>query len=228
MPLVFFHGWGFSHTIWLSLAQALEKDYELYLVDLPGYGKSVSLDWESFKTELLHQLPEAFAIAGWSLGGLFASRLTIEEPSHITHLVNIASSPCFIRERDWPGVDKQVFAEFCSNLVAEPLETLMKFVGLQLNGQSLQKKHLSLPSALSLQEGLKILAEWDLREALGRIMKPTCFMFGRLDTITTRRTMAAMQARYPQFRYILFSKAAHMPFLAEQEMFITCLREFVQ
>lgn len=227
-PVVFFHGWGFDHQIWLSLVPELVDHYQLYLVDLPGYGHSSRMGWGDFKTHLLAQLPEHFAVAGWSLGGLFASRLTIEAPSRVTHLINIASSPRFIREKDWPGVDKGVFDAFCANLVASPIHTIEQFVGLQLNGKSWQAQNFPLAQSTSLEEGLEILANWDLREALFSVERPTCFMFGRLDAITTRRTMAVMQQKYPQFSYIMFSKAAHIPFLAEKEAFISSLMRFLQ
>ncbi|HGK6671911.1 TPA: alpha/beta fold hydrolase, partial [Legionella pneumophila] len=48
-PLVFFHGWGFDHRVWLPLARLLSTRYCLYLVDLPGFGQSPVMSWEVFK-----------------------------------------------------------------------------------------------------------------------------------------------------------------------------------
>ena len=101
--LVLLHGWGFDSQIWHSIQPELSNRYQLYLVDLPGFGLSPSVDWENFKSILLKQLPAHFAIAGWSMGGLFATRLAIEAPCRVSHLLNIASSPCFIRLRYLPS-----------------------------------------------------------------------------------------------------------------------------
>ena len=39
-PIVFFHGWGFDHQIWLPLVPLLNNKYQLILVDLPGFGQT--------------------------------------------------------------------------------------------------------------------------------------------------------------------------------------------
>ncbi|CDZ78414.1 Pimelyl-[acyl-carrier protein] methyl ester esterase [Legionella massiliensis] len=225
-PLVLFHGWGFDHRIWLDLASALAKDYQLYLVDLPGFGMSPLMSWEKFKEKLLRQLPPDFAIAGWSMGGLFATRLALEEQQRVSHLVNIASSPRFIKEKSWPGVDKAIFDNFFRNLAIDPGETISQFVTLQLGKQPNRYQNQHMPETASLKAGLDILASWDLREELHQFKKPACFMFGRLDAITPRVTMTAMQKMYPTFDYVMFNKAAHMPFLSHQDEFLTILEQF--
>ena len=137
-PLVCFHGWGFEHRIWLPLAHKLANIYQLYLIDLPGFGLSSFMPWEKFKQELLSQLPAQFILLGWSLGGLFATRLALEEYDCVDHLINIASSPCFIKKENWPGLEKNVFDSFCRNLTQTPQETLAKFIALQLQHSAYQ------------------------------------------------------------------------------------------
>lgn len=222
-PLVFFHGWGFDHKIWLQLAHAIGNQYQLYLVDLPGFGLSPLMSWDVFKRNLLQQLPSSFSLVGWSMGGLFATRLAIEEPTRLKQLITISSSPRFIKDVGWPGVDKTVFEGFFTNLTSDPQQVISEFVQLQLKNQSYQYHNQQMPSPLSLQTGLRILADWDLREPLRYFDKPACFIFGRLDAITPRTTMAVMQKSYPQFEYLMFTKAAHMPFLSHQDEFITVL-----
>ncbi|WP_019217049.1 alpha/beta fold hydrolase [Legionella tunisiensis] len=227
-PLVLFHGWGFDHRIWLQLARLLSNRYCLYLVDLPGFGQSSLMSWDIFKKQLLQQLPKHFAIAGWSMGGLFATRLAIEESERITYLLNIASSPRFIKEKNWPGVEQAVFDNFFLKLASEPTKIISEFVALQLKDQSF---HYSVPPNLSLpglETGLQVLADWDLRQSLYTLTKPTGFIFGRLDAITPRMTMAIMQKRYPNFDYVMFDNAAHMPFLSDQDEFIAILERILR
>ncbi|WP_028387683.1 alpha/beta fold hydrolase [Legionella fairfieldensis] len=226
-PLVLFHGWGFDHRVWLPLATRLEKEYQLYLVDLPGFGLSSPMDWVFFKQKLLQQLPDSFALIGWSMGGLFATRLAIEEPSRISHLMNIATSPYFIKEQNWPGITKTVFAGFYSNLIKNPQATLSEFIRLQLNGQTYEYPHEQKLAPHSLQQGLQILAQWDLRVSLQDFNRPTCFIFGQLDAIVPRTTMEAMQKRYSAFDYFMFTKAAHLPFLSHPDELITVLRRLL-
>ena len=227
-PLVLFHGWGFDHQIWYPLLPLIRSKYQLFLVDLPGFGLTPLMEWEPFKIKLLQQLPSNFAVAGWSMGGLFATRLAIEEPAHVSHLISIASSPRFIRESQWPGVDIEIFNGFYQDLARHPTRTLQQFMTLQLQGQPIPLSIIEQsPAVPSLQAGLELLLYWDLRQALTQLRLPAFYMFGRLDTITPRTTMAIMQKRYPHFDYYLFPKAAHVPFLSHQEEFINALDEFL-
>lgn len=236
--LVFFHGWGFDHQIWLNLANSLAKNYRCYLVDLPGFGFSSAMNWECFKLNLLKQLPTSFTLIGWSMGGLFATGLALEEERSVKQLINIASSPKFVAGTNWPGIKKEVFQQFFANLATNPQQTLTQFVRLQLKVPSSaenkpQQFHkglnfnyqASLPSVVSLQAGLDLLADWDLRERLDKFTKPCTFFFGGLDAIVPRATKAAMQKRYPDFNYQLFPKAAHIPFLSHPVEFMYALEQ---
>lgn len=224
MPLVLFHGWGYDSHIWQTLFPHLSSQYQVYLVDLPGFGASDYLDWQEFKNSLLNRLPERFAIAGWSMGGLFATRLAIEAPTRVTHLLNIASTPRFIQDVDWPGVERSAFQAFYDNLATDPLKTLTQFMGLQWQGYTAPSR---IPSLPSLTAGLEVLLTWDLRDALAELTMPVCFLFGRLDTITPRKLMTTMQTRYPQFDYKLFHQAAHVPFLSHTELFLELLQAWL-
>ncbi len=229
-PLVLFHGWGFDIKIWSPLLPLLTNQYQLYLVDLPGFGLTQPMEWDVFKSTLLKQLPERFALAGWSMGGLYATRLAIEVPERVTHLINISSSPYFIRENHWSGVAIQIFRAFYEDMKRDPLGTLRQFIALQLQDQTEMPSFmpLSAPSEVGLQEGLNTLVNWDLRQSLVHLDMPVLYMFGRLDTIIPRKTMLIMQAAYPRFKYILFSKAAHVPFLSHSDDFNIALEEFLQ
>jgi pimeloyl-[acyl-carrier protein] methyl ester esterase len=227
LPLVFFHGWGFDSQIWQSLVPYFIEYCEIILVDLPGFGLSPMQDWCAFKKNLLAILPPKFILSGWSMGGLFATRLAVEEQDRIIKLINITSSPRFISDFEWPGVSKEVFVTFYQNLVQDVNKTLQDFINLQLNKKTFQLPSGSLPSKEGLEAGLEILDDWDLRGRLTELKIPTCFMFGRLDPITPVKTMYFMQSIYPDFKYVLFNKAAHMPFLSHTELFVNEFSEFI-
>lgn len=186
------------------------------------------MSWELFKQNLAHQLPAQFALAGWSMGGLFATRFALEEPTRVTKLINISSSPYFIKEKTWPGIEKQAFEQFFANLITDPQLTITEFINLQLRNNNYQYQNKLIPNPASLKEGLQILANWDLREPLHSLTRPAYFLFGHLDAITPRTTMAAMQKLYPQFNYLMFAKAAHMPFLSDQDEFLTVLQDILR
>lgn len=227
-PLVLFHGWGFDNQIWSTLIPELHEEYELILVDLPGFGFTPMMTWHEFKEQLLEHLPPLFALAGWSMGGLYATRLAIEAPDRVRCLLNINSSPRFIAAPEWPGVSSEVFVNFYKNLNTDINKTLNEFIALQLNKHKFEFVLKSIPDPHGLKEGLHILDTWDLREGLKNLTLPICYMFGRLDPITPIKTMNTMQMVYPDFKYVLFNRAAHMPFLSHPELFIKELNEFIK
>ncbi len=228
IPVVFFHGWGFDHQVWLPLINELNTEYQLILVDLPGFGLTASMDWQRFKTQLLKQLPEQFAVVGWSLGGLYAQRLAVEEPQRISSLMSITSSPRFIADDSWPGLPKEVFTHFYKNLSLDVEKTLKEFISLQLNKAKIAIPVGKMPSQEGLEAGLKILEEWDLRQELHVFAKPACFIFGRLDPIAPVKIMETMQILYPNFHYVFFNRSAHMPFLSHMDLFVNEFVRFIK
>lgn len=222
-PLVFFHGWGFNHSVWTDLIPHLHDHYTLYLVDLPGFGQTDLMDWHDFKRLLLLQLPDQFAVLGWSMGGLYAMRLALEESSRVSHLIAIASSPYFIKEDQWPGIEASIFASFATSLQIAPERTISNFIAMQAG-----KHTFSIDNHVTgLEAGLETLVAWDFRQGLIDYDKPTCFIFGRLDAIVPIKTLAAMQRDYPQFTYFTLKTAAHMPFVSHQMDFIEIISELI-
>lgn len=227
-PLVFFHGWGFDNQIWMPLVPQLMMHYELILVDLPGFGQTPMMSWDEFKGQLLSQLPEQFAVIGWSMGGLYSTRIALEAPERVTCLLNITSSPKFLLEGDWPGISKEVFTTFYQSLLRDTRATLNEFIELNTSKNKFPSIHSLLPSSEGLESGLETLATWDFREQLKSFNKPVYYFFGRLDPIVPVKTMHTMQEQYPEFYYKLFHRAAHMPFLSHMDLFIDEIREFIK
>lgn len=228
VPVVLFHGWGFDSQVWKPLMPCLQDHYQLICVDLPGFGLTPIMDWLAFKEKLLVQLPNQFAVVGWSMGGLYATRLSLEEPQCITHLLNICSSPCFLLDDNWPGVAQSVFTTFYQKLSLAPYATLTEFIQLQVSKSKIRLEPGYPPTQEGLALGLEILDTWDFRKELKEIKHPICYMFGKLDPIVPSKTMETMQMLYPDLNYVFFNRAAHMPFLSHIDLFVHELQEFIK
>lgn len=222
-PLVLLHGFGFDAAIWTPLLPALSA-YRCYLVDLPGFGCSEIMDFATFKQKLLAQLPEKTTLLGWSMGGLYATRLALEVPDRVECLINVASSPRFLQEGDWPGMSQEVFASFCERLLRHPTQTLTHFIQWQLQGQTLPCEVMpKKPSEEGLREGLNALMTWDFRSELNEIKMPIHYLFGRLDAITPIAVMQAIQKQMMHAACEMLPQAAHVPFLSHQQAFLSKL-----
>jgi pimeloyl-[acyl-carrier protein] methyl ester esterase len=224
-PLVLFHGWGFDSQIWRAGLPELATHFEVFCVDLPGFGLSPLMEWETFKSSVLNQLPPVFALGGWSLGGLVATRLVLEASHRVSHLINIASSPYFIQDACWPGIPKKTLSIFGERLVNDAETVIKEFLALQLRGQKIAIN--ASPTVDGLQMTLNWLLNWDFRDDIIQIRIPSLYLFGRLDAIVPSQVMELMKERYPHFQYLLFNKAAHALFLSHNDLFIQTIKNFL-
>jgi pimeloyl-[acyl-carrier protein] methyl ester esterase len=225
--LVCFHGWGFNARIWYPLLKDLQSNYQVYLVDLPGFGHSAEMAWEAFKTKLLTKLPPRFVLLAWSMGGLYASRLALEMPERIEHVINVCSSPYFIHcDQEgslWPGVKIPALEQFYQALLANPQQTLQDFIKLHAGAFKLDDLLSPLPRPSALLAGFEVLKQWDFRAQLIHLNMPLSYLFGRLDSIIPRDLLPVMRRHYPQFQYHCFKKAGHVPFLSQPDEFLHVL-----
>ncbi|GAA3544503.1 pimeloyl-ACP methyl ester esterase BioH [Zobellella aerophila] len=239
--LVLLHGWGMNGAVWHSFAEWLEQDFCLHLVDLPGFGESPALpanaslqDWTQ---AVLAVMPSQASLLGWSLGGLIATQLAVQQPGRVRHLVTLASSPKFVAEPDWPGIKPEVLAEFERQLADDHLQVVNRFLALQAMGSeharedirrlrdSLSRKPAPDPQALA--SGLALLGQGDLRASLAMLEVPLLRLYGRLDGLVPRKAAALIDRLAPASQSHIEAKASHAPFISHPEATARVIREFL-
>lgn len=225
VPLVLFHGWGFSGQMWHGLVPSLEAHYQLFLVDLPGFGRTPMMSWEHFCQALVTCLPDKFALGGWSMGGLFALRLALERPQSIQALFTLASAPYFMADSIWPGISATWFSNFWQKFNQNPLKTWLDF--LREQGEKESIINVIIPPQ-GLEFGLQALQSWDLREQLTDCTLPICFIFCSKDKILSPRVMQTMQIHYPRFHYHRLDNATHAPFSSHQDEITQLIMRFIK
>ena len=98
-PLLFLHGYSLSSKSWKSYVSDFDKEYEVYLIDLTGHGKS-----EPFKEDLsikgvgedLHALIqylnlEKVQAIGFSFGGDVLYQLALSHPNLVESMITIGA-----------------------------------------------------------------------------------------------------------------------------------------
>src|SRR5215831_8772039 len=113
--LVFIHGWGLHSDIWHDVVASLVDMFRVTIVDLPGYGRSpMSADYtlSGLISELVKVVPESAIYIGWSLGGVIATKLARHYPERVKKLIKVASSPRFLKDTDWPGIESDLLLKF--------------------------------------------------------------------------------------------------------------------
>lgn len=241
--LVLLHGWGMNGAVWQPLVERLASDFCLQLVDLPGFGQSPPLpngaslaDWSQ---AVLDVVPEQAAWLGWSLGGLIASQAALQAPSRVSHLLTLASSPCFVAKDNWPGIKPEVLTAFAEQLADDHQLVIKRFLALQAMGSEhansdVRQLRASLnekpkPNAHALAAGLRLLAEVDLRAQLVELAMPTLRLYGRLDGLVPAKAIPLVEALLPGHnrQQYIEPKASHAAFISHPDHTAAQIKAFL-
>lgn len=241
-PLVLLHGWGMHSGVWQPLIKKLSAQYMLYLVDLPGMGNSRLIEpyhLYALADEVAQVIPGVSDVLGWSLGGLVAQRIALNQPDRIRRLVLVGSTPCFVNKAGWDaGINPANFESFAQAVNSDYKATILQFLTLQCMKaddarSTLKQLRASFetrptPTQTTLQRALQILLDADLRDEVANIRKPTLLIHGDRDTLAPVQAAHWMMQQLPQGFLRVMSGSAHAPFLSHSEQFIAALNQFLE
>ena len=241
-PLVMIHGWGMHSGVWQPLVKRLSQTYMLYLVDLPGHGKSRPIEpfhLHAIADEVAQQIPGVSDVLGWSFGGLVAQRIALNQPDRIRRLILVGTTPCFVSKVGWDaGIDPTNFETFADNVSHDYKAAMLQFLTLQCMHskdrravirqlrQSFETR--PTPTQTTLGRALNILLDSDLRDETVQIRKPTLLIHGDRDTLAPVQAAHWMMQQLPIGFLRVISGAAHAPFLSHGEQFIDTLNQFLE
>lgn len=242
--LVLLHGWGLHGGLWGAFADELADRFSLSIVDLPGHGYSkiagiltVDSMSQTIADSLKSNPARPATVLGWSMGALVALELANRHPDRFDRLIWIAGTPSFVRRADWNvGMQPETLAGFAEGLQQDYRATLKRFISLN-SGQSGEREVLRLmqqrvfdrgePSFDTLEQGLGILRDKDMRASLATSKQPLLLVQGAHDRLVHPHTVDAVKALRPA-ESLLLERAGHAPFLAEPDRVARAIREFVQ
>ncbi|MGA9855019.1 MAG: pimeloyl-ACP methyl ester esterase BioH [Gammaproteobacteria bacterium] len=237
------HGWCLHSGIWDSILPELTQRYRVTRVDLPGHGRSREVSMPATLPELAQLLlegaPQNAVWLGWSLGGLACMRAAMDYPGRVRALVLVSSTPRFITAIDWPhAMPLERLQEMLTELQHDYRKTVQRFLALQVRGdcaartalRQLRKELFASgePSVASLQKGLVMLRDSDVRAELIQIHLPVLIMMGEYDRLTPPPAGQFMATAVHGAQYIVIPKAAHAPFLSSPAKFMAALLKFLQ
>jgi len=238
-PIVLIHGWAMHTGIWRGFAQNLAQNYQVTCLDLPGHGLSKTVepyDLDKITETLIEVMPkEPCCVLGWSLGATVALALAARYPQRINSVVLLAGNPRFVKQDDWAGMRAELLEDFANNLQLNCQQTLIRFLALQVNqledGKRLLKelkvavKECPPPDEKTLQQGLNILKQADLRKALVSLACPVTIIQGDKDTLVPVEVTQYMKKIKPDLRVNIIERAGHVPFLSHPSQVIELIKQ---
>lgn len=239
-PLVLVHGWSMHTGIWRDFAQNLAEKFRVICIDLPGHGCSKAIHpftLQRIGEVLLQAVPdEPCCWLGWSLGASVVLEIAHCCPERVESVVLAAGNPRFVSDKEWPGMPVDLLEAFSGNLENNCQSTLLRFLGLQVQGLpnartvlSGMKKNLDeceLPDGYTLIAGLEILKNTDLRAKLQRIDKPVMLVLGEKDLLVPVAAGAAIQRLKPAAEVHVIEGSGHVPFVTHRKVLIDIVSNF--
>jgi pimeloyl-ACP methyl ester carboxylesterase len=210
-PLVLIHGYGTSGYIWQHALPYLAQQHEVFVVDLPGYGRSrASGVWHlremaPILAQWLQklQLPPV-ALMGHSMGGAIAIHLTAHAPEQIERLVLV-------------------------NAAGIPLQTPLPVLATRSLHSMFQGGNGSLPLPLIrdvLQPRMQLLWQTaqemkrsDFRAELAQISIPTLIIWGERDVMLPIALGHTLHEALPHATFMTMPHCGHRPMLAQPALF---------
>ena len=248
-PITLVHGWAMHSGIWRGFAQQLAQYYQVTCIDLPAHGRrdamlrvstldakhrvSTPFTLKNVSDALVNSLPETPSCwLGWSLGATITLDIAQRYPERVSSLILLAGNPLFVGADDWAGVKPSVLDAFSANLTADCQATLLRFLALQVNGLPNGKQLLKdlkaavmecpPPDNNSLQGGLEILKNTDLRAVLAELKIPVSVILGDKDTlvpIAVAEQLSQLGIAPPR----IIKGAGHVPFLSHPQELLTLI-----
>lgn len=232
--VIFIHGWGLNKAVWEAIIAPLSIPYKA--LNLPGHGDSPLADntIQAWIQALIKDIPDNAILIGWSLGGLMALNIAHYYPQKVKAIGLIASNPCFVKNNNWPGMDKATLEKFSVSLLEDMEKTWQKFLNLQFLQQknakqlikALKEKVVSqgLAHKPALQQGLTFLGQ-DWRYCLANIHIPIYLLLGGKDKLVPVEIANNMQDFYKNIKVQIIEEAGHGLLLTHADQVIKMVNE---
>lgn len=205
-PLVLLPGWSFDSRLWQDLIEPLQRYTQVITLDLPGFGDNRWASWrgqEDICRQIVRVMPPRALYAGWSLGGMLATRIAADFPDRVMGIITLAANASFIERRSWThGMSGAEFQTFYNAIDTDMGRTLKRFHVLLAQGDQLNSQQLKWLRTVaaqpadynSLLPALSLLKDIDNRGPMHRLQAPGLHIFGDRDHLVPSSAVQALAA----------------------------------
>lgn len=227
--LIMLHGWKQDVSSFHDVAQILKEDFTLYLIDLPGFGRSENpkkpfyvSDYANIVAEFIKENKlEKPNFLGHSVGGNIAIKLASENGDLIDKLVLESSS----------GIrPKKTFLRHILYLNAKIFKYLIpNFFNLKLKVRrwlywKLESDYLN---AGSLKNTLTNILDEDLTSILSKIKNRTLIIWGENDEQIKSKYGKMIYKLIPNSKFEVLQNTGHFPHVENPQKFLYFVKDFL-
>ncbi|MBQ8292957.1 MAG: alpha/beta hydrolase [Bacilli bacterium] len=225
--IIVLHGWGCNKELFKSIASALSTKYQVYVLDLPGFGKSEEPripytldDYTKVLKEFINKNHiENPIIIGHSFGGRIGIRYAYE--NKVKKLILIDSA----------GIKHH---SIIKSFKIYRYKLLKKWYVITKNISKLEELTEKSGSAdfkaasNIMKRTLSLIVNTNQLKELSKIECETLILWGVLDKTTPYQDALIMKKRIKNSALISFDESGHFPFIDEEYKFIKVLKSYLQ
>ncbi|MBE9546097.1 MAG: alpha/beta hydrolase [Proteobacteria bacterium] len=227
--LVFIHGSGNDHTVWKSQYNAMDKDYNIAAVDLPGHGSSEGggeqdvqayVEWvKKIIGKLGLKKP---VLIGHSLGAAISLTFAIKYGEMLSGIIPVGG-----------GVKMPVNQIILDGIRQEPSSVIALAAKFSISRKNRERLSGWLTDSLTSVTPEVIYGDFlscnrlDITEEILQIKIPTLLVCGDDDKMTPPALSQFMKDRIPGAEMSLIEGAGHFAMLENVKMFNRVLKNFV-
>lgn len=227
-PIILLHGWGTNYHTFKYLSNFLKKHFTVFLIDLPGFGKSnepphiYSLDnYLHFLTTFIEELQiENPVVLGHSFGGRIAIKYaTISNNIQKLILVDSAGIKHHKKLSTRLSIIKYKWLKF----YYRKTKNITKFNQLiKVSGSS------DYISSSNIMKGTmtKVLKE-NLKQNLKKIKVETLLIWGKDDQATPYSDALLMRRKIKNSGLVTFDNVGHFPYIERKNQFNRVIASFL-
>ena len=226
--IMFVHGAGGSHLMWLGQLAHFSKAYRPIAINLPGHGLSPGKgcerieDYAEFVLGLADELKlEKFLLAGLSMGGAISQAIALKAPDRLLGLALLSTGAklkvmpeifTLLRE-NWPAYLK-MFPQFAFSKNASP-----KVVELAV-------KELAQREPLVVEADFRACDRFNLTEQVRQIQLPCLIISAMQDLLTPPKYSDYLHAQIAGSRLVKIEESGHIVNLEKPNEVNQTLSEF--
>lgn len=235
-PLLLVHGSSADHTFWMANRGALERSYDVWLMDRRGRGASGDGAAYSLAREaedlaaVVQAVGRPVTVLGHSLGGLIALEAALIS-TNIRQLILYEAPAPWLGARWTDDMDARMQAlldadqrdeammHFCRAFAKLP-EDLLAFL------RTLPVWKVSVETTPSLLRETRMIREYSFDpERLGKIDIPVSIVVGSLSPPNFHESAKTLQAALPRAHLRVWEGHEHQSFLGDPEAFATLVHD---
>ncbi len=242
-PMILVHGWVGAASHWSIVGYLLSSSYAIYLVDLPGHGRSgdmgerlpsLSLYTEVVYT-ILSELGRPAWVVGHSMGGAIAQNFANLYPDMVTGLVLVSTGfhfTSFLPKR----VAKMMITQAMKmkSFMNDLGEFITKYIYRVKEGYKRRRLRGAIELIQSydvrtaLDPFLHVIMEWDISKNDQFIDRPILIVCGGDDMLTPLQRSIEMNKTYTNSFLKIFPNEYHMIIITSAEDVADIIRTFTK